>query len=375
MSRLSYVVAFTKNFDAMRVFYSERIGLRIRQQDKQWVEFETGGAILALHHMSDERKQGLVPRFLTPDLDAERRAIESHGARMEDEFRLPNGRAADVWDPDENMISILEPQRAVEAGEGPAIERVILNVRDFGRAVAFYRGAMGLRVLEEAEHWAEFDTGETRLAVHQRLGGANHPRHAEQPITVAFGSDDLAAWCDDMRARDLRFMTAPVMEEFGLYAEATDPDGRIVVFHEPPPPPSLEDELAEAYESDATPRRIAIRKPVKKGSATVSMMALKPAYKEKEAPRRRRPSATTQSVASVRGAGPEHARLRPKRTADEKKARTKPAIGRLRKAELKTGANHRTAAARASKGRPVKGGSANAARRRGSRRSGRGGGR
>src|SRR5207244_11856078 len=177
------------------------------------------------------------------------------GARREDEFRLPNGRAADVRDPDENMISILEPQRAVEAGEGPAIERVILNVRDFGRAVAFYRGAMGLRVLEEAEHWAEFDTGETRLAVHQRLGGANHPRHAEQPITVAFGSDDLAAWCDDMRARDLRFMTAPVMEELGLYAEATDPDGRIVGRRHPPLLPSREHEVAAAYETGAPPRR------------------------------------------------------------------------------------------------------------------------
>ena len=50
---------------------------------------------------------------------------------------------------------------------------------------------------------------------------------------------------------------------------------------------------------------------------------------------------------------------------DEKKARTKPGIARLKKAELRTTASHRTAVARASKGRPVKRASANSARRKG----------
>lgn len=373
MSRLCHVVAFTRNFDAMRLFFTEQVGLRVGQREAGWLALETAGACLGLLDMPDERKQGLALRFETGDLDAERRAIAERGGKTGEPIAFAGGRLSDVWDPEGNLLQLLEPPRPLSRGTGPAIERVILNVRDFGRAVSFYRGAMGLHVAEEAEHWVEFDTGETRLAVHHRLADADHPRHAEQPITVAFGSDDLAAWCEEMRGNGLHLLTAPVMEEFGLYAEAADPDGRIVVFLEPPPPASLEEELAEDYEDDASPRRTAIRKPVKKGSATVSMMAVKPAYKTRApAPRRRRPSATTQSVASVRGMGPEHARLKPKRTADEKKARTKPAIGRLRKAELKTNANHRTAAARASKGRPVKRAAANANRRRGSARRGRG---
>ena len=48
MSRLCYLVAFTKNFDAMRVFYTERVGLGIRQQEPRWVALETGGACLGL---------------------------------------------------------------------------------------------------------------------------------------------------------------------------------------------------------------------------------------------------------------------------------------------------------------------------------------
>ena len=223
---------------------------------------------------------------------------------------------------------------------------------------------MGFNVITENTHWVEFDTGETRLAVHHRPAGEDHPRHAEQPVAVVFGSDDLTVWCERMRGRGLHFITAPVMEEFGVYAEAADPDGRVVVFHEPPPPETIEEGLAEAYEDDGTPRRVAMRKSVKKASATVSMMVSKPTYKKKSVHPRRRPSATTTSVASVRGGGQERARLKPKRTADEKKAKTKPAIGRDRKAELRTIASQRTEVARTSKSRPVKRASANAGRRR-----------
>ena len=56
----------------------------------------------------------------------------------------------------------------------------------------------------------------------------------------------------------------------------------------------------------------------------------------------------------MRGAGPDHARLKPKRTGDEKKARAKPAIGRLKKAERKVMLRKKTAVARASKAKPVK---------------------
>ncbi len=366
MSRLSHAIAFTRNFDSMREFYERQVGLRVRHQEPQWVEFETGGAALALHEMMDESRQGLMVRFETANLDAERRALLGRGVKVEAAIDFSKGRVADIWDPEDNLLSIFEPGSPVPPGSGPAIERVILNARDFGRAVSFYRSSMGFHVADEAPHWAEFDTGKTRLAVHHRPNGEDHPRHAEQPIALVFAADDLTEWCEAMRGRGLHFVTAPVMEEFGLYAEAADPDGRIVVFREPPPPASLEEELAEAFEDDAAPQRGGMRKPVKKGSATVSMMTLKPAYKKrKEAPKRRRPSATTMRVASVRGAGPDRTRLRPRKTGDEKKARTKPAIGRLKKAELRTIASHKTAVARASKRRPVKRASANSARRRG----------
>ena len=55
-------------------------------------------------------------------------------------------------------------------------------------------------------------------------------------------------------------------------------------------------------------------------AGTAPLLVEEPAYKSKPSTARRRPSATTRTVVSVRGAGPDHARLRPKRTADEKTA-------------------------------------------------------
>jgi hypothetical protein len=219
--------------------------------------------------------------------------------------------------------------------------------------VSFYRDRIGLHVVREAPHWVEFDTGLTRLAVHGRPAGADHPRHAEEAVTVAIESDDLTVWADAMRRRGIHFVTTPVLEEFGVYAEVADPDGRIVVLRETPLPTTLEEELAEPYEDDG-PHRVAIRKPVKKGSAAVSVLMIKPHYKTKKVEKRRRPSGTTRTVSSVRGAGPDHTRLTPRKTADEKKARVKPAQGRLKKAEIRGFAQKKRAVATASKRRPVK---------------------
>ena len=72
------------------------------------------------------------------------------------------------------------------------------------------------------------------LAVHTRPHDQTHPRHADQPIAWTIETDDLNATVDGMRSRGMRFMTAPVTEEFGAYAELQDPDGRIVVLREPP---------------------------------------------------------------------------------------------------------------------------------------------
>src|SRR2546426_1296981 len=179
MSRLIYAIAYTKNLDSMCEFYRDQVGLRIRRQEPQWVELDTGGAILALHETRDEGQEGLALRFETDDLEAYQRALAARGVPPRVPVEAPIGRLVDLRDSEGNRLQILEPHRPVPAGAGPAIERVILNVGGFTRAVSFYRGAIGCRVESEAPHWVEFDAGETLLAVHHRPSGGDPPRHAQ----------------------------------------------------------------------------------------------------------------------------------------------------------------------------------------------------
>ncbi|HYM81953.1 MAG TPA: VOC family protein, partial [Candidatus Limnocylindria bacterium] len=263
------------------------------------------------------------------------------------------GRFNEFWDPENRLISLLEPPQPFVPGTGLALSTVILNAEEFSRTAGYYRDQLGLPIAEQREHWVEFDTGPTRVAVHSRRASAT-PLHASPPIAFAFEVGDLDVFAETLRQRGAQFATTPAEEAFGVYAEILDPDGNVVVFRQSLPPPSREEELAEGFEDDAAPARTSIRKSVKKGSKAVSRVAVRPGYRTSRSTARKRPSGTTQRVASVRGAGPERSRQTPKRTADEKKARGKPAIGRAKKATRATLAQKKRAVARASKGRVPK---------------------
>ena len=261
------------------------------------------------------------------------------------------GRWVRLRDDEGNRLYLREATAAPRPAAGggadrtPALATVIVNCADLPAALAFYRDRLGLRVASEAPHWVELDTGATRLALHTRPSGQNHPLHAGQRIAYCFESPDLDAWVDEMRARGLHFATAPIEEEFGLYAEALDPDGNIVVFREPRPAPPIEEELAEAFESDEVPHVVAIRKPVLKAGKAVSRVALRPEYHEAR-PSRPRPEPEIEAT-----------------SRDTKRVKAKPAIGRSRKAGRQAQSRQQNAAATASRSRPVKRAAARGTRR------------
>jgi len=362
MNRLGYVIVFTKRFGAMHAFYHDGLGLELRGSQDGWAEFDTAGASFALHAMDDEGKQGVQLRFETHNLVRDMSTLLARGVRFDgDVIEFGAGRLVNLWDPEDNLITLFEPAQAVPSGIGPALGRVILNCEDFRATVAFYRDKMGLEVAREAEHWVEFETGLTRLAVHTRPHDQRHPRHAEQPLAYTFETDDLNAMVEDVRGRGVSFVTAPMTEDFGAYAELADPDQRIVVLREPPMPESVEEALAEAFEDDGVPHQAAIRKPVKKGSRAVRRVVNRPGYRTKKraarkaaAVRAARGSAGGLRPASTRGAGPGHSRLKPKTLTDPRRPKSKPATGRLKKAERRTLARKKLAVAEASRGKPIK---------------------
>ena len=371
MSSLREVIIFTPNIDGMREFYEGGVGLSAAPAGPNRVTFDTAGTTLALQGLAEAAPRSVLPGAPGPqerefELAFEAPALEPAVQRLRDRgvevHSDASGRRAQFRDHDGNRLSLHEGAGSGtgDGGERPAVATVIVNVRELLAAVIFYRDRMGLKIAYEAPHWVEFEAGDTRLAVHTRPSGQNHPLHAAQRVAYCLETADLDTWVDEMRARGLHFATAPIEEEFGLYAEALDPDGNVVVFREPRAEPSIEEELAEAFESDEAPHQVAIRKPVLKGSKAVSRVALRPEYHEsKEARIRPEPGLAALpeprlTIPSVRGAGPARTRQKPKTVSDARRVKAKPALGRSKKAAQKSAKRQKSATAEVGKTKPVK---------------------
>ena len=363
MRRLVQIIIFTPEMESLRQFYEGGIGLHPIYAGPNWTSYRTAGVTLALHPLGAAHEREFELTFDSPDVTGEVERLKGRGLHPTGLIQEQSyGTTVQFRDPEGNLVALRQEGDRPGAA-GPVIATVILNVQDLDEAVAFYRDRLGLATSYVSPHWVEFDAGEVRLAVHKRPAGGNHPLHAARRAAFCFETLDLEAWVEEIRGRDVHFATAPIEQDFGLYAEALDPDGNVVVFREAAPPVSLEEELAEPYDEDVPTHQVAIRKPLKKGSKAISRLTVKPEYHEAKKPAKKPLSATTRRVSSTRGAGPDHTRLKPKCTGDEKKAKSKPAIGRLRKAERVSAARQRTARASASKSRPVKHGSAGRGRK------------
>jgi len=127
------------------------------------------------------------------------------------------------------------------------------------------------------------------------------------------------------------------------------------------------------------PGRGAIRKPVKKRATAGSRLVNKPAYRAaKPTGKPPRAAKTAARVASTRGSGPAGAHKTSKRQGGTASAGTKPATGRLRKAERRTLERKKVSVATTGKSKPVKRAATRVVRsrapvKRASARAGRGG--
>ena len=364
MRRLVQVILFTPDVEAQRAFYEDGLGLHPVYAGPRWTSYRTAGATLALHPLDGGHRQEIELTFDSPDVGADVEHLRGWGIHAASDVQgQAYGTTVQFRDPAGNLVALRAGgDRPGDAG--PVLGTVILNVEDLDTAVAFYRERIGLATSYVSPHWVEFDAGDVRLALHRRGTGLPQARHAARPVAFTLETLDLESWVEELRARDVRLATPPTERDLGPFAEVLDADGNVVVLREVAPPGTLEDELAEPYDEDVPTHQVAFRKPVKKGARAISRLAVRPEYHVARKPAKRPLSATTRAVSSTRGAGPERTRLRPRRTADEKKARTKPGTGRLKKAERATASRQRSARAAASKSRPVKRGSAGRSRPR-----------
>ena len=93
-------------------------------------------------------------------------------------------------------------------------------VSDMDAAVAFYRDTLGLSLLFQSPFWSEFDTGETKLAL--------HPASDENPagsVQLGIGTTDIDNFYASGQTEGLVFTSPPADVHGTRIARFRDVDG------------------------------------------------------------------------------------------------------------------------------------------------------
>ncbi len=258
MALLVSILLHSPEPSAQRRFYEHQLGLVGQGEADGAVHFHTVGAALALRPQSVAAPPSIELWVRAADLDRKLLSLSAHGIQPEGAVEsLPEGRVARLRDPDGNAICLVQLVQDSPGSTGPRVSHVFVNTLDLAATAEYYREVLGLRVANESEHWVEFDTGETVLALHASQDTEGLPLHPDQRVSFALHRDDFDAWTEELRARGVRFAAAPVEEELGVIAEVEDADGWCVVLHGP----AAFDETRQtlAYDDDANILRGGLR--------------------------------------------------------------------------------------------------------------------
>ncbi|MBI1798187.1 MAG: VOC family protein [Candidatus Eisenbacteria bacterium] len=389
MSRLLYVIVFTPEIERMKSFYRDSMGFEVTTDSPYWVSFATGGASLALMAMHPSQKREFELCLHSTNIDSDVRALRARGMTFFDTVKSEAfGRVIHMRDPEGNLLSLLEPVGEAISARGPSLTAAVLNCRDMSAARAWYRDKLGLPIRIDSPWWAEFDAGETHVALHPVVDHDVLEIPPAAPVAVGFAAGDLDEWVEELKLRGVEFTMEITDRGFGRFAEAVDPDGNTLVLRDSHAPPTLEEKLAEEYESEDAPHLVAIRRTVNKNSKAMSRLAVKPEYHVTKHPAaksvpvaapgswgegadgksaapgksakraagrgRSKTAASKRSAPSVRGAGPGRTRLKPARSNDSERVRTKPAVGHQKKATARSLDRQKNAAAIVSRTKPLK---------------------
>ena len=101
------------------------------------------------------------------------------------------------------------------------VQRVILHVSNFDRAVKFYTETLGLKLQSKSEGWAELATGGTEIDLHE---GRKSKPSGDDP-SLCFSSDNFDATYSALKSRGVNI--GAVFKPCGdlRCASFTDPDG------------------------------------------------------------------------------------------------------------------------------------------------------
>jgi lactoylglutathione lyase len=133
----------------------------------------------------------------------------------------------------------------------PSLYSIAIFVTDLGRAVEFYRDKLALPVTRQGSFGAEFLEGVTHLSVHPAVHAeakALVGRHTGVTLYVT----DLLHYCGQLHDRNVRFITEPTQQSWGIMAMVADPDGNILALWEDRLPQTAEHEHQPVDQADGS---------------------------------------------------------------------------------------------------------------------------
>jgi len=113
------------------------------------------------------------------------------------------------------------------------LDNVYYFVSDVKRAAEFYHGILGLKILEQDEHWASISLNGSRLGLHkssdffkssERRGGA----------TVTLNVDDIDQAYNLLREKGVKFLGPISRNPWGSHVSFADPDGNLLDIRQAP---------------------------------------------------------------------------------------------------------------------------------------------
>ena len=113
-----------------------------------------------------------------------------------------------------------------------AVDFICYSVKDFKKALEFYRDTLGLPVSEMfGEGFAEFDLGNVTLAIGSAEMMGEKIDKPQGNATVGISVDDVKATMKELKAKGVKI--SEEMHDFPgcMMAKITDPDGNTIMIH------------------------------------------------------------------------------------------------------------------------------------------------
>jgi len=110
--KVNAIILLVSNMERSKEFYKDILGLRIKYESPEWVEFLKDGAVLALHKSKIKvTNDRAMLNFITSDINDVRSVLKSKGVRFyKDIEEDANGKYIIIEDPDGYKILIIEPK-------------------------------------------------------------------------------------------------------------------------------------------------------------------------------------------------------------------------------------------------------------------------